>query len=175
MKILSSKPLFTSRYFKVIQNTIERDGKTFTKDFVKRNSITLIIPYTADNELYMEKQFRDALGEDVIEFPAGQIEGDDDPLETAKRELKEEAGLTAKKWDKLAEWQLSANMDAKIYVYAATELQEGEQELEFDEEITLVKMPLTGLSEKIEKGEMKIASHIAAALLFERLRTEGKL
>lgn len=175
MKILSTKTVFTSKYFKVNQNTIERDGKTFTKDFIERNPTVLIIPYTADNEIYLESQFRDALGKLSLELVAGNIELNDEPFATAKRELEEEAGLTAKIWKKLGEWDFSVNMSAKIHVYAATALEEGKQHLDFDEEISLIKMPLEQALEKIEKGELTAASHIAALLLFDRLQKEGKL
>lgn len=174
-KILSTKTVFTSKYFKVNQNVIERNGKTFTKDFIEKNAIVLIIPYTENNEIYIESQFRDALGGMSLEIVAGTIEGKDDPLETAKRELEEEAGLTAQTWKKLYEWQVSSNMNAKIYFFAATDLKEGKQKLDFDEEITIIKMPLDKILKKIENGEMIVGYHIAALLLFDRLRKEGKL
>src|SRR5579863_6374429 len=129
MKILSSKTVFTSKYFKVNQKIIERNGKTFTKDFIEKNPTVLVIPYTSTNEIYIESQFRASLERIVLEVVAGNIETGDDPLESAKRELKEEAGLTAKKWKKIAEWNLSANMYSKIHVFAATDLEEGEQKL----------------------------------------------
>jgi len=173
MKLLSTKTVFSSKYFKVNQNVIERNGKKFTKDFVERNPVVLIIPYTAD-EVYLESQFRDALGKMNLEIVAGTIEVGGDPLETAKRELKEEAGLIAKTWKKIAEWQLSPNMQAKIHVFAATDLETGEQQLDFDEEITIIKMPLQKALKNIETGEMITASHIAALLLFERLVKERK-
>jgi ADP-ribose pyrophosphatase len=175
MKILSTKTIFTSKYFKINQKVIERNGKTFTKDFIERNPVVMIIPYTKDNEVYIESQFRDALNRMSFELVAGNIEGSDDPLESAKRELKEEAGLSAKTWKKLYEWDLSASMNAKIHLFAATDLEESEQHLDADEEITVLKMPLVDALKKVEDGEMVTASHLAALLLFDRLRKEGKL
>ena len=175
MKVLSSKTVYKSKYFKIEQRVIERNGKTYTKDFLVRNEVVLIIPYTATNELYMESQFRDALQGLSFEVVAGTIEAGDDPLETAKRELSEEAGLTAKTWNKIAFWDLSANMEAKIHVYAATDLEEGKQHLDDDEEIKILKLPLEKVLEKIYNGEMTTASQIATLFLFKKLREEGKL
>jgi ADP-ribose pyrophosphatase len=175
MKILSTQIVFTSKYFKVRRNHIERDGKEFTKEIIERNATVIILPYTENNDVYIESQFRDALGKKIFEMVGGTIEEGGDPLETAKRELLEETGLSAKNWKKLAEWNLSPNINAKIYFYAATELQEGKQQTDIDEEITVLKMPFAEVLKKIETEEIYIAAHISAFLLFDRWQKEGKL
>lgn len=175
MKVVSTKTVFTSKYFKINQSIIERTGKTFTKDFIEKNPCVMVIPYTEKNEIYVTSQFRDSLNQVTLELVAGNIEKNDDPLESAKRELKEEAGLIARTWKKLYEWELVGSMKAKFYVFAATDLEEGEQQLDFDEEITIMKLPLEKILQKIENAEINIASHIAGLLLFDRLRKEGKL
>jgi ADP-ribose diphosphatase len=174
-KILSSKTVFTSKFFKVINKNIERNGKRFSKDLIEKNPIVLIIPYTADNEIYIESQYRDAFGGLSLEVVAGTIENNDDPLDTAKRELEEEAGLSAKSWKKIAQWQISSNMNAVAHFFIATDLKEGKQHLDEDEEITILKLPFEEVLKKVENGEMKVAYHIAALLLFDRLRKEGKI
>lgn len=175
MKIISTKHIYTSRYFKVLQKIIERNGKTFTKDFIERNDTAVIIPYTNTNEIYMESQFRDALGKLSLEVVAGQVEEGEDPFEAAKKELREEAGLTAKTWHKLAVWDLSVNMKGKTHIFAATDLLQGENNLEIDEEIEMIKIPLDIVMKKIRNGEMTAMSHIAALFLFKQLREEGRL
>lgn len=174
MKILSTNTVFSSRYFTIERNVIERNGKTFTKDFIQRTPTVFIIPYTND-EIYLELQYRDAYKKELIEIVAGKIESNDTPLEAAKRELREEAGLTASKWEKIADWDLSANMQSKIHVYVATDLIEHKQNLDEDEQIEIIKMPINKIIDKIEKGEITIASNIAALLLFAELKKGGKL
>jgi ADP-ribose pyrophosphatase len=174
MSVLSRKTVFTSKKFNVIQHVIKRNGKTFTKEIIERRSVIVVIPYT-DKEIYIQSQYRDALEKVTLEVVQGTIEEGDDPEETAKRELREEAGLVAKTWKKLAVWDVNAMMNMKMYVFAATDLEEKEQKLEFDEDIEIMKMPLGKVLEKIENGEMTIGSHIAAILLFDRLKKEGKL
>lgn len=175
MKIISEETIYKARYFKVFKRTIDRGGKTFIKDFIERNAVVLIIPYTANDEVYIESQYRDALEKRMLEVVAGQIEEGEEPLETAKKELKEEAGLTAKTWHKLGIWDLSVNMKAKIHVFAATDLEEGERVLEDEEDIDMLKLPFAQVLQKIENGEMTAASHIAALLFFNRMREEGRL
>lgn len=175
MKITSKKELLKSRYFRVTQEIIEHDGRTLTREFVERTPIVLIIPFTQNNEIYMESQFRVAFGRRNLEVVAGHIEEGDTPIETAKKELLEEAGFTAKTWHHLAEWEASVNMRAKMYLFAATDLTKGEANPEEDEDITIVKMQLNEILAKIEEGEFVTANHIAAILLFKKMREEGKL
>src|SRR5207249_891280 len=101
--------------FRIIQKQIERNGKTFTKDFIERSSVVSILPITDNGEVYLERQFRDAFGKEILEIVAGTMENDDNPLESAKRELQEETGLTATEWKQLASWELSVNMNSKQY------------------------------------------------------------
>lgn len=175
MKKIASKELLKSKYFKVTQETIERNGRTSTKEFVERTPTVVIIPYTSNNEIYMESQFRDAFGRYNLEVVAGHIEEGDEPLETAKKELVEEAGLQAKTWHKLAVWEASVNMRAKMHIFAATDLTEGDAQPEEDEDITIQKMHLDDVIAKIENGELVTANHIAALLLFKKLREENKI
>jgi ADP-ribose pyrophosphatase len=175
MSTLSTKTVYTSRYLKVIQKVIQRNGKTFTKDFIERVSSVCILPYNEKGEVYLGSMYRDAHEKRILELIAGKIEGTDDPLTSAKRELIEEAGLTAKKWQKIAEWELSGNMQSKIHLFFVTDLTEGKQQLDIDEEIEIIKMPFEKVLEKIYSGELILAPHIAALLLFDKMRKEGKL
>lgn len=173
-KVLSRKTVFTSTSFKVVQKVIERNNNTFTKDTIERRSMLLVIPYTND-EMYIESQYRDSLETRTVEIVQGTLEDDEDILDAAKRELREEAGLTAKKWKKLAEWDVVTTMKFRAHVFAATDLEVGEQQLEFDEDITIMKLSINEVLQKIESGELSCAAHVAAILLFDRLRKEGKL
>src|SRR5258708_5398052 len=150
MSIRTTKTVHTSKYFKVVQKEIERNGKNFTKDFIEKNAIVVIIPYTKEYEIYMEWQFRDVFEKHILETVAGTIEGDDDPLTTAKRELEEEAGLTAKTWKKIAEWETSSSMQGAIHLFASTDLTKGKQQLDDDEEIQITRVPLAELLDKID-------------------------
>src|SRR5579872_6028215 len=120
-KILSTKTVFTSRYFRIVHKDIERNGKQFSKEFIERTPSVVIIPYTTDYEVYIASEFRDAFDQTVLNLIGGKIGEERDPLEAAKRELQEEAGLTAKTWKKLYELELNANMNSKFYIFAATD------------------------------------------------------
>ncbi|MFC6807061.1 NUDIX domain-containing protein [Methylophaga thalassica] len=86
-------------------------------------------------------------------------------MEAAKRELKEETGLTAKNWQPLMELRTSNSVtDEKAYIFLATELTPGEQELEETEDIELIKVPLDTAIEMAMNGEIIDAMSVAALL-----------
>src|SRR5258705_11243391 len=119
-KIHSKKTVFQSKYFQVNQVTIERNGRTFTKDIIERNDSVFILPLTENNEVYLVSQYRDAHNKVLLEIVAGTIDtGETSPLAVAKRELEEEAGLTATSGKELATFENSANMKSKVYLFLA--------------------------------------------------------
>ena len=70
-------------------------GKTSYRDILEHNGGAVILAVKEDGRILMVRQFRKALEREVLELPAGKIDGDEDPMDTALRELKEETGYQA--------------------------------------------------------------------------------
>lgn len=174
-KILSRETVFKSKYYQIEHVTIERNGKTFKKDLITRVPVVMILPISVNNEIYLIEQFRDSMQKVLLETVAGKMEPNESLLDNAKRELKEEAGLSAKTWKQISAFHVSANMAGEVTVFYATDLEEGEQALDEDEEIKVIKIPFVDALEKIETGEISVSSNVAAILLLDKLRREGKL
>ena len=174
-KVLSQKTVFQSKYFRVDQAVIERNGKTITKDLIIRNETAIILPITPENEIYLVSQYRDALKNVALEVVAGTIEAGDDPLESAKRELAEETGLAAKAWKKIATINLSANLVSTAHVFLAQDLTQNEAHPDDDEEIEVLKIPFEEAVKKVMTGEIAIASNMAAILMLDKLQKKGKI
>jgi len=175
MKILSSQKVFTSKFFHVNHVEIERDGKTFVKDIIEENPIAVVLPYTENGEIYLLSEYRDALEKTIVGIIGGKIKRGDDPLTAAKKEMQEEAGLTAATWKHVVTWESSPVMKKKLSVFFATDLEIGKQHLEDDEKIEVIKLSLSAALDKIETGEITTALDAATILLFEKMRKEGKL
>lgn len=175
MKIVLQEEVYRAKYFRIEKVELEKNGKRFTKEFIKRNTAIHILPITPDGKVYLLKQHRDAFNKTLLEIVAGTMEEGGDPLETAKRELKEETGITAKHWKQIMQWELSVNMNSPIYVFVATELEVGEAHPDEDEEITPIIMTLDEAIQKVFSGEIVGASHAASLLLYKQLLTEGKI
>lgn len=171
--VLSETTTFQSRYFRVKHVTLKRDGKTFTKDIIERNQVVFILPVTQQNEVYLVSQYRDALHRTLLEIVAGTMTDGEDPLVAAQRELEEETGLTAKQWDKIATWELSANMSAPIHLFLARDLTEGDSHTDEDEDLSVVKMPLEEAVQKALDGKIEAASHVGGILFLNAILKEG--
>ncbi|HUQ85154.1 MAG TPA: NUDIX hydrolase [Candidatus Limnocylindrales bacterium] len=172
-KIISSQSAFKSKYFEIDKVTIERNGKKFTKDILSRTPTVIILPVNAKDEIYLVSQFRDSMQERLLEVVAGHMEVGETPLIAAKKELHEETGLTAKTWKQLSTFYVSANMNAVVHIFYATDLTEGKQSLDEDEDIEIVKLPFEEALKKIDKYEIKVSSNIASLLLLDRWRREA--
>ena len=175
MSTISKKVVYQAKYFAIEQKVIERNGKTFTKDFINRNPAVFILPIAENGDVHLIRQYRDSFETYTLEVIAGMMEKSEDPLETAKRELQEETGLHAKKWTKIATWELSVNMNSPVHVYTASDLIEGQTHLDDDEVIERIVMPLDEAIEKIISGEIVASSHAAVLLLYDKMKKEKKI
>ena len=100
---LSGSLVFDGKLLKVRSDTVRLpDGGTAEREWIDHPGAVAVIALTDSGELVMERQHRYALGRDMIEIPAGKIDPGEDPLATARRELKEETGYTAREWRHLA-------------------------------------------------------------------------
>ncbi len=124
-----------------------------------------VVPIDDEGYTWLVRQSRYPLQEYTWEIPEGGSPEGEDPLETAKRELKEEVGLIATDWEPLLNMHLSnsvTNEEAVIYVARGISL--GETELEDSEDITSVRIPLSEAIQKVMAGEITDSLSVAALL-----------
>src|ERR1700759_3252098 len=94
--LLTSETVFRGRLLEVRRDTVRLpDGATAGREWVVHPGAVMIIPLLSSGELVRERQSRYRVGRDFIEFPAGKIDGGEDPLVTGRRELLEETGYSA--------------------------------------------------------------------------------
>jgi 8-oxo-dGTP pyrophosphatase MutT (NUDIX family) len=135
-----------------------------------------IIPMDDDGYIYLVGQWRYPLNQYSWEIPEGGGKLDVEPLESAKRELKEETGLTAASWVKVLDMHLSNSAtDEYGVLYLATGLTEGESEPEEDEDLQLKKMHHSEFYHAVMRGEITDSLTVAAALHLRILALEGKI
>ena len=128
----------------------------------------LAVPVTAEGKLILVRQYRFAIQGRILEFPAGTVEASEDPLETIQREIAEETGYNAQKWDKLGEFFLAPGYsDEIIYAFLARDLEKLETPLlqDADEDMETVFMTPEELEKAILEGEPVDAKSVSSLFL----------
>jgi ADP-ribose pyrophosphatase len=165
-KILNSQKVFEGRVFNVTVDTVSEGELTYQREVVHHNGSAVIVPIFDDGTVALVKQYRHPAVRYVLEAPAGTLAKGERPEIGAARELKEELGLVAARLEKLSEFFVSPGFcEEKMWVYLATELSQGEQALEADEILEVVRLPIADALEMITSGEIEDAKTIIGLIL----------
>ena len=129
-----------------------------------------------DMQVLVVRQHRYPIGKELIELPAGLIDEGENPLEAAKRELKEETGYIAKKWSELTQYYTSAGChDEKLFLFLANDIEKVDgQSLDEGEILTYVKIPFEELYEMVISGTIEDGKTIIGTLLAKSIYRESK-
>ena len=174
-KQISSETIYDGKIIKVCKDTaLLPNGNLAIREIVKHSGGICIAPLTENNELIFVKQFRYPYNEILLELPAGKRDNNEDPVEGAKRELKEETGATAEKIVSLGQlYPTVAYCDEIIWLYLATGLKFGEQKLDEDEFLSVTKIPLDVACEMVLNGEIKDSKTQVLILKIKMLKDKG--
>ena len=142
-------------------------GRTALREIVKNYNAAAIVPVDADGCVTLVRQYRAAMGEIMMEIPAGKKDSpDEDALVCAKRELEEETGLRAENWRLLSEARMSPGfLTERVSIYLATELSQGQDHPDEDEYLNLVRMPLDEAVERVRRGEITDAKTVIGLMM----------
>jgi 8-oxo-dGTP pyrophosphatase MutT (NUDIX family) len=135
-----------------------------------------VIPLDADWNTWLVGQYRFTLNDYSWEIPEGGGRMDEEPLEAAKRELLEEAGLVANSWEKILTMHLSNSVtDEHAIIYLARDIEQKNASPEETEELVIKKLLFDDAVRMIESGEITDAMSIAAIQQILLLVYQGKL
>jgi ADP-ribose pyrophosphatase len=141
---------------------VRKDGK----EVVEHGAAVAIVP-VSEGHVTLVRQERVAAGGKVLELPAGMLEEGEAPLESARRELREETGLHGGEWVEVASFFTSPGFtDERIHLFIATGLEQGEASPEATEELELVRVPLDQIPSLL--AEVEDGKTIAGLLLLLR-------
>lgn len=166
-KNVSSEEIFDGKIIHVFNDTVELpDGNRASRELLRHIGAVCIIPVTDDGQVVVERQFRYPINKVITEIPAGKLDTkNEDRLLAAKRELREETGITADNWLDMGElYPACAYSDELINIYLATGLHFGERSLDDDEFLDIKKVPLKDLAQQVMKGEIADAKTQIAIL-----------
>lgn len=172
-KTMKSEKIYEGRIINLRVDTVELPNKKYSKrEIVEHPGAVGIISLTSDKEIILVKQFRKPVEKALLEIPAGIIESEEKPEQTAIRELKEETGYTTNKIKKFFEFYTTPGFsNEKIHIYLAEDIIKGHAQPDKDEYIKVVKIPIEKALEKVNKGEIEDVKTIVAILAYFNLHS----
>jgi len=175
-KTIGRKHIYDGYIIKVENLTVTLpDGKQSTRDIVLHPGASAIIPLTDANEIYMVRQYRKPIEKVSLEIPAGKLDPGEEPEACARRELKEETGLTAKNMKYVMSIHSTPGFcNEVLHIFLATGLEDGKACTDEDEFLSCEKIKIEKLVEMIFKGEITDAKSIIGILTAEKY-INGKL
>ena len=137
------------------------NGVTVDLETIRHPGAAAVVPIKDDGTVVLIRQFRHAAGGFIYEIPAGKLAPGEDPLHCASRELEEEVGYRAATFELLSSiFTAPGFADEVIHIYRATGLTKGRQQLDRDEVLDVIEMPLPEAIMKIEDGTIRDAKTI---------------
>ena len=163
---LSSEMKFDGKLIKVTYDIAEVNGKEAWREVVHHPGASAIVAIDEDNRIIMEKQFRYALNDYLLEIPAGKLDAGEDPLVCAKRELEEETGIIASEWISLGTIATSPGFcNEVIHLYVVKGLSKGEIHWDEDEYVEVERYTFDELLQRISEEKIKDSKTLSALLL----------
>ena len=173
---IRSRRIFEGKILSVRVDTVELpQGRTSTREIVEHGPAVAIVPLDDNMNVLLVRQYRKAVDQVLLEVPAGRMEDGEEPEACARRELEEETGYSANRWERLGRFFTTPGFsDEEMHTFWATELTPGESHPDEDEVIEPVTVPLASIRELIEQGEIRDAKTITSLLLvLERTERDG--
>jgi ADP-ribose pyrophosphatase len=180
VEVLSSTLSYEGPLFRVYTDDILEKGRELTRDVIRHNGSVVILAVDdkeskRDPMIVMERQYRHAAREFLLEVPAGKMEEGEDALAAAKRELLEETGFKAKRWRKMIRYFASPGFLGEfMQVFIAEGLALGDAQPEYDEQIEIEMMPLSRLLKMIDEGKIHDGKTLISVMLYARLMEAEK-
>ncbi len=166
-KINSCITVHRGRVFEMVtENITLANGTRFDIDIIRHPGAAAMVAVSDENNVILIRQYRHAIGTYIWEIPAGTLAPEEKPEECAKRELIEETGFSAERWQKLGEiTPVPGYSDERIHIFLARDLSAVSQNLNADEMLDVHEIPFENVMEMISKGDIQDGKSIAGLFM----------
>lgn len=171
-KFLRSKTLWRGRFFLFKSDEVELPGGRVTvRDIVEHPGAVAIIPILRDGRILLVRQYRYAVGKELLEIPAGTIEADESPQECAMRELSEETGYEAEEIEEITRFYTAPGYSSElIHIFVAKSLKRASGSSDTDEQIKVEAFELDQVLEMISGNIIEDGKTICGILSLNYMR-----
>ena len=174
-RLIEKQVVYDGKKVRLEVHHLETDeGRRRKVEVIAHPGAVVVLPFLDADTVVMIRNRRYAVGQTLLELPAGTLEKGEDPINCAGRELHEETGYLAGRLRSIGAFFSSPGiMTEKMYAYVAEDLEQRHAALEEGEEIEVQLTPLADVLGMIGTGEIKDAKTIAAVLMYDRFRRNG--
>lgn len=175
--VLASQQVFKGGFLDIRRDTVQLpDGQSAMREFVVHPGACVVIALLDDVNVILERQFRYPVGREMIEFPAGKLDPDEDPLLCALRELREETGYSASEWAYGGCMHLAIAYSTEIiHIYFVRGLVLGERALDEGEFLEVFAAPAQQLIAWCTDGTVTDAKTVTCALHLQQFLSGAKM
>ena len=172
-RVVSSKTVFKSRVFDVVSEQVKEPGNILVRRDVVRHPGSIVVLALDEARrpahVLLERQYRHAAGQRMWELPAGTLDPGEAKLPAAKRELLEETGYTASKWERALSFYVSPGfVSESMQIFLARGLKKGQAQPEEDERIAIRFFTIAQAVRMVMTGKIIDAKSIAGLLWLEK-------
>lgn len=169
-KIKKRQVKYKNPWVKVYEDQVLRpDGKEGTHVFFDLKKGSAVLPIDEEGNVYLTKEFHYGVGRETIEVVAGGLESGETPLQTAKRELQEELGISAKEWIDLGRvYRFTTYMDNPSWLFLARKLTLTKQKLDASETVKVMKVKFEEALQMVMDG--RIDNSMSVILILKAAR-----
>lgn len=166
-ELLKSVTLMQGRTFRIRRDFLKTpDGRETHFEIVEHGGSVIIIPVDENGNILFVRQYRHAVGINLLELPAGTRDGNEPFDACAAREIREETGMAAGQLVQIGEFYLAPGYSTEFMgIFLATDLKHDPLEADVDEFLSVEKYPVKQAIAMAERGEMPDAKSLAALLL----------
>lgn len=153
---ITSHTAFEGGFLTLKRDTVRLpDGSQAQREYLEHPGAVAVLALDANQHLVLERQYRYPTRRAFMEIPAGKIDLEEPPAETARRELKEETGYVAERWCFLGTaYPCIGYSNEQIHYYLAQDLAQTERQLDHGEFLEVLSLPLEQVMEKTLTGEI---------------------
>lgn len=170
-KQLTCQTVFKGKLLHVVSDTVRlSNGHETVREYIRHSGAAMIIAMADENTIVLVRQYRYPLDSHFIELPAGKIDPGEESMDTAKRELREECGYDAKAWRHLTTLHPCIGYaNERIELYLARDLVAVGQQLDDDELLEVLHVPVTEALLWVRDGKITEAKAVTGLLWAEKI------